>query len=222
MKNRVGAIIQARMGSKRLPGKVLKPILGIPMMGILLNRIKQCLLVDVIIVATSDEKQDDSIEDYINTQEDIFLYRGDENNVLERMYKAAENNQLSHILRVTGDNPFFDWKIADQLIEMILNEKYDFVANNITPTYPYGIDLEIMTFSSLLYAHSHSKDDYEKEHVTPYIRNNIEKFNLGSFENYIDLSNIRLTVDNHNDYNNAITIFETFGADVTFREIINS
>ena len=96
MLNKVGAIVQARMGSARLPGKVLLPILGIPMLGLLLKRIKKASLIDVIVVATSDKKNDDVIANYVNKQENVIIYRGDENNVLSRMFVAAEKYELSY------------------------------------------------------------------------------------------------------------------------------
>ena len=119
MHYKVGAIVQARILSTRLPGKVLLPILGMPMLSLLLYRVKKAILVDVIIVATSNKKQDDLIAEHVKNEEDVILYRGDEKDVLRRMFMAAKKNSLSHILRVTGDNPFFDWEIADQLIDMI-------------------------------------------------------------------------------------------------------
>ena len=219
--NKVGAIVQARIGSTRLPGKVLLPILGMPMLSLLLYRIKKASLVDVIIVATSDEKRDDLIAENVKNEDNVILYRGNEKDVLTRMFMAAKKNSLLHILRVTADNPFFDWKIADQLINMIKEDSYDYVANNLVPSYPYGIDLEVITYKTLAISADEAVSDFDREHVTPFIRNNDKRFKLGNLKNSIDLSNDRLTVDDKTDYNFARSIFDRFGSDVTYRKILS-
>jgi len=221
MQNKVGVIVQVRMDSIRLPGKVLLPIIGIPMLGLLLQRIKRASLIDILVVATSDHKNDDKIECYVKKLDNIVLFRGSKNNVLERLFKAAKINGLSHILRVTGDNPFFDWEIADKLVNKILINKFDYVANNIKPSFPYGIDLEIMTINALSNAYRNAKSNYDKEHVTPFIRSNPKNFRIGNIENSIDLSNIRLTVDTNEDFIFASSIFKNHGPYVTFRDLIS-
>jgi spore coat polysaccharide biosynthesis protein SpsF (cytidylyltransferase family) len=217
-KKRIGVIVQARMGSKRLPGKVMMPILGEPMIGILLSRIKKTDRVDAIIVATSEKSIDDVIEDYVNSVDGVTIFRGHEEDVLTRILEAAVENSLSHILRVTGDNPFYDWDTANQLVNM-MDEGHDYVANNINRTFPYGIDLELITYEALKLAASNSASEYDHEHVTPYIRRHKELFKLGGLENAINLSDQRLTVDTREDYLHVIKIFESFGTFVTFRDI---
>ena len=219
MKHSVGAIIQARMNSSRLPGKVLMPILGDPMLGIIIRRIKKALSINKIIIATTVNSIDDLIVNYVKKEKNIIIYRGDELNVLDRFYRAASANSLSYILRVTADNPFFDWLIADELINKIKNRKYDFIANNIKPSFPYGIDLEVMTMKSLNEARKNTISKHQIEHVTPYIRNNPKKFNIGNIQSQKDFSNIRLTVDTNDDYIKASLIFKEYGEDVTFRDL---
>jgi len=222
MHYKVGAIVQARIDSTRLPGKVVLPILGMPMLSLLLYRIKKAKLVDRVIVATSNEKSDDPISELVNNEKDIILYRGDKKDVLIRMFMAAKENNLSHILRVTADNPFFDWEIADQLINMISNNIYDYVSNNLVRSFPYGIDLEVITYNALKIASNEATSDFDHEHVTPFIRNNNKRFRLGNLQNCVNLSNDRLTVDNITDYEFVSSLFERFGSDITFRDIPKS
>ncbi|MBT7296394.1 glycosyltransferase family protein [Candidatus Woesearchaeota archaeon] len=220
MRYNIGAIVQARMNSNRLPGKVLMPILGIPMLGILIGRIKKVLSINKIIIATTINSIDDDIVNYLKKKINVIIYRGDELNVLERFYKAAKINNLSHILRVTADNPFFDWGLANELMIKIKDQNYDFVANNIKPSFPYGIDLEIMTITALSKAYKNATLQYDIEHVTPYIRNHPKKFSIGNIQNYKDLSKMRLTVDTNEDFIKASSIFDKHGQDVTFRDLI--
>lgn len=220
MTQKVGAIVQARMNSSRLPGKVLMPILGIPMLGILIGRLKKVLSINKIIIATTINSIDDEIVDYLKSEINVIVYRGDELNVLERFYKAAKINRLSHILRVTADNPFFDWILANELMVKIIDQNYDLVANNIKPSFPYGIDLEIMSIKALSEAYKNAILQYDIEHVTPYIRNNPKKFNIGDIQSYKDLSKMRLTVDTNEDFIKASSIFDKHGQDVTFRDLI--
>ena len=220
MKLRAGAIIQARMNSSRLPGKVLMPILGEPMLSIIIRRIKKTSSINKIIVATTVNSIDDEIVNYLKKEKNIIIYRGDELNVLDRFYRAASANSLSYILRVTADNPFFDWLIADELITKIKNRKYDFMTNNIKSSFPYGIDLEVMTIEALTRAYKNAKLQYDIEHVTPYIRNNPKKFTIGNIKNNNNLSKIRLTVDTYEDFVKASSFFEKYGLDVTFRDLI--
>jgi len=219
MHHKVGAIVQARMGSSRLPGKVLKPILGIPMLSLILYRISKTKFVDVIVVATSDNKGDDPIAELVKNEDKVLLFRGDENDVLGRVFTAAKKYDLSYILRVTADNPFFDWEIADQLINMMKIHAYDYASNILFPSFPYGIALEVFTYNVLAIADTEAKLDFEREHVTPYIKKNNQKFKFGNLKNDIDLSNIRLTVDDNTDYKNVLSLFEKYGPDITFREI---
>ncbi len=219
MNHQVGAIIQARMNSSRLPGKVLMPILGEPMLGIIIKRIKKTHSINKIIIATSVNSIDDKIVNYLKKEKDILIYRGDELNVLDRFYRAALANSLSFILRVTADNPFFDWLTADELITKIKNKKYDYMANNIKPSFPYGIDLEVMTIEALTRAYKNAKIQHDFEHVTPYIRNNPKKFTIGNIQNNNNLSKIRLTVDTDEDFIRASSFFKKYGIDVTFRDI---
>ena len=219
MRNNVGAIIQARMNSSRLPGKVLKKIINVPMLELLINRVTNTTSVDRIIIATSDSQKDDQISSFFRGKKDINLFRGSEKNVLERFFFAAKNYKLDYILRITADNPFFDWIIADKLIEKIKKTNNDFVANNIKPSFPYGIDLEVMTFDSLAIAYENASSDYELEHVTPYIRSRPEKFKISNLLNQFDQSGFSLTVDTDKDFLKVCRLYEEHGLMVTYRDL---
>lgn len=216
---KVVAIIQARIGSTRLPGKVLMPILGRPMLGVLIDRIRKARKVNQIVVATSALERDDLIAEFVlQLDENVKLWRGSEQDVLLRYYEAACDNEARIILRVTGDNPFFCAEVADALITMI-KQGYDYAANNLDRRYPYGIDLEAFTFDTLKLAHAHATESYQREHVTPYIRENPSIFRHGSLRLGEDLSALRLTVDSEEDYLRAKRLFEQFGPEVQFKEI---
>lgn len=216
---RIVAIIQARMGSTRLPGKVLMPILNKPMLELLLRRVQRVRNLDEIIVATSDLERDNPIADLVREVDNVKLWRGSEQDVLQRYYKAARYSRADIILRVTGDNPFFSAHTAETLISM-MEDGYDYVANNLECSYPYGIDLEAFTFSALEAAHFEASGQFYREHVTPYIRENPTRFEHGSLELDEDCSHVRLTVDTREDYLRAKAIFEQFGSDVEFEDIV--
>jgi len=193
------AILQARVSSTRLPGKVLKPILGMPMIFRQIERLKHAKKIDKLIVATSTDSSDDQLA--IACQEfGIECYRGNLNDVLDRFYGAAEQDKPEHVVRLTGDCPLADPEIIDRVIEHHLQGKYDYTSNTIEPTYPDGLDAEIMTYSCLQHMRDKAKKQSEREHVTLFIYNNKKKFNIGSVKNNIDLSQLRWTVDEPEDF----------------------
>jgi len=204
---KVGAIIQARTGSSRLPNKVFAEILGKPLLWHIYNRITYSKLIDTIIIATTDKKEDDLIDDWAKENKTL-IYRGSENDVLSRFYNAALENDLDVIVRVTADDPFKDPVLIDNAIEELVNIKLNFVYNNYPPTFPEGLDIEIFDFNSLKTAASKSISSFEREHVTQYFFKNLEKFrhlNITSEENN---SLLRWTVDTSSDLKMAQVIYE--------------
>jgi len=197
---KVAAIIQARMGSMRLPNKVLADIEGKSMLWHVINRLKRAELVDEIIVATTTNREDEPI---IELAEEIKLkwFRGSESGVLDRYYQAAKKYEADVIVRITADCPLVDPQITDKVIKYYLNNKnkFDYVSNILERTYPRGLDTEVFSFNALEKSWYKAKKLYEREHVTPYICEHPETFRLANVENSKDLSYMRWTVDEEKD-----------------------
>lgn len=201
MKKVIGAIIQARTGSKRLPNKVIKTILGRPILYWVIDKVKKIENIDKIIVATTTLEEDNIIEEIVKKYDDeIIIYRGSVENVLDRYYKAALCNNLEIILRVTSDDPLIDPRVGSCVIDNLLENNADYSSNNIIKTYPLGMDLECFTFNALKEAWTNSKEDYQKQHVTKYIYENKNKFNISYVYNEKDYSHYRWTIDEEADF----------------------
>lgn len=192
-------IIQVRMGSTRLPGKALVEICGKPLLGHIIDRIKQARSLDRIVIATTKNKEDDVIEKFsacVNTG----VYRGSVSDVLDRFYQCAKKYASDLIVRITADDPFKEPAVIDRAVKLLTSGKaLDYVSNTVKPTYPEGLDIEAFTFNALEKAWSEAELPSEREHVTPYIWKNPSKFSILNFENDVDLSGIRLTLDDEAD-----------------------
>lgn len=197
-------ITQARIGSSRLPGKVLMEVNRIPLLKIHLDRLKKSNKVDKIIVATTNCTEDNIIEKLV--QEWGFdVFRGSENDVLDRFYQAVKNIKPLWVVRVTSDCPLIDPVLVDKIISLTQSVNKDYGSNVIDVTFPDGQDVEVFKFSALETAWKSAKKDSEREHVTPYIKNNSNLkgeniFSTISYKNSIDYSKIRITVDEPNDF----------------------
>jgi spore coat polysaccharide biosynthesis protein SpsF (cytidylyltransferase family) len=203
----VTAIIQARLGSKRLPGKTLMTIEGDTLLGHLIRRVKECKLVDYIIIATTKRSDDDEIVNFAKTH-DLGFYRGNEEDVLDRFYKTAIEFDVETIVRVTPDCPMLDSRVTDLVISYYLKGDYDYVSNAIRPTYPDGLDTEVFSFQTLEKAWLQAKLPSEREHVTPYIVKNPGIFRLFNVrKDGEDLSWMRWTVDTEKDLQFVSRIF---------------
>ncbi len=198
---RVVAIIQARVGSTRLPRKVLKEIKGKTILYHVVERVKQCKYIDDILIATSNLEQDDDI---VKEAQDIGVsyFRGSESDVLSRYYNAAKSNNADIVVRITSDCPLIDPNVTDKLVKHYLNNKYDIVTNAVADlskrTYPRGLDTEVFSFEQLKFANLNAKEDYQREHVTPYIYENTD--NIYYYLNDIDYSKYRWTLDTKEDF----------------------
>lgn len=194
-------IIQARLGSSRLPGKVLRNYKNYNLLYVLIQRLKRSKKINDIIVATTTQKEDDKIVKFclINS---IKYFRGPKNNVLRRYYNAAKKFNVKNIVRITSDCPFIDPKILDKMVLEFKKKKLDYLSNTYPEpsSYPDGMDIEIFTFDSLRFANKYAKKKTDKEHVTVYIRSQ-KKFKTFRTDLIKDKSNYRLTVDYLNDYN---------------------
>jgi spore coat polysaccharide biosynthesis protein SpsF len=201
------AILQARVSSSRLPRKVLKPILGVPMLARQIERLQQVQSFERLIVATSHDPSDDAIAQLC---QDIGTdcFRGQLEDVLDRFYQAAKPLQPQHIVRLTGDCPLNDPDLIDRVIAFHLAGEFDDTSNNLIPTYPDGLDVEILRFSCLEQAWQEAKLPSQREHVTPFIKEQPDRFKIGSYENKIDLSDLRWTVDEALDFALVMQIYE--------------
>ncbi|MDZ4722672.1 MAG: glycosyltransferase family protein [candidate division Zixibacteria bacterium] len=192
-------ILQARYSSTRLPGKVLKPIVGTPMLFHQIERVRRASLLDGLIVATSADSSDDQLTIALHNR-GIKCFRGSLDDVLDRFYQAASQSSPAHVVRLTGDCPLSDPDIIHDVIRFHLEGGYDYSSNTIKPTFPDGLDVEIVRFTSLKQGWQKAKLKSEREHVTPYFYNNPDKFKIGSFTQSPDLSQLRWTVDNLQDF----------------------
>ena len=189
------AIIQARMGSSRFPGKVLEEFCGMPMLAVLLHRLGRVKDICEIVVATTNEFSDDPLVDWLKFNK-INYYRGSQNDVLARYWNCAKKFGADIIVRVTADDPLKDPEvIARALLEFNSNDNVDYVSNTINPSFPEGLDIEVFSFEALDLAYNEAKLLSEREHVTPYIWKNPDKFSIRTFGMDPNLSAWRWTVD---------------------------
>lgn len=197
----VVAIVQARMGSTRLPGKVLKKVAGEPLLYYLIERLKKAKLINQIIIATTEKPEDDKIIDFCMEQK-LPFFRGSEENVLSRFYHAAFDYSGEVIIRVTSDCPLIDPEVVDQVVKIILNRypEIDYASNTIERTFPRGLDVEAFTFNALQKAYIEANSPEELEHVTYYIYSNPKEFNIKSLKGKENNSDLRLTVDTPEDF----------------------
>jgi spore coat polysaccharide biosynthesis protein SpsF len=187
------------MTSTRLPGKVMKNVLGKPLLGYLIERLERSKRVDRVVVATTTNSEDDVIAT-MASQKGFLVFRGSEHNVLDRFYMAATASQADHILRITADCPLIDPDLVDELIEFYFRGGFDYATNCDPPTLPDGLDAEVFSFEALRTAHRAAVLPSELEHVTPYLRKHSEWFSIGRWKYAEDLSQLRWTVDEPEDF----------------------
>lgn len=193
---KVIAIIQARMGSSRLPKKVLMEVQGKPLLGWMLDRLSTCAVLDEIIVATTTEPEDDAISNYVINM-GVRLYRGSVTDVLDRYYKAAQGTMSDAIVRLTADCPLVDPQIIENMIHDYAVSRVDFLSNSepLPSTWPDGMDVSIFSYKSLVTAWKNAIKPSEREHVTFYFWNNPNIFSCKRVECPQDWSDYRITVD---------------------------
>jgi spore coat polysaccharide biosynthesis protein SpsF len=201
----ISAIIQARMTSSRLPGKVLKPLHGKPMLMRQIERVRNARRLHNIVVATSTDTSDDVLADRCNDM-GVFVARGSLDDVLARFHYAADTVGADVIVRLTGDCPLSDPVLIDLLIKKYLAEDFDYVSNTIKPTFPDGLDVEVFSRKALETAFREARLPSEREHVTPFIKKS-STFTCYNLENDRDLSGHRWTVDEPEDFELISRIF---------------
>ncbi len=203
------ALIQARMSSSRLPGKVLQDIAGRPMLGRVVHRAKQAKALDLVAVVTSTRADDEAIETWCK-ENNISCVRGSLEDVLDRYYQAASLLQADHVVRLTADCPLLDPDVIDKVIQTFHQGDFDYVSNALECTYPDGLDTEIFRFKALERAWREARLKSEREHVTPYIFKHPELFRLGTVTHAEDLSGFRWTVDTARDLEFVRAVYHYF------------
>ena len=195
----IGCIIQARMGSSRLPGKALmKSDNEKPLLYYVINQLRYCSKVKNLVIATTTNQEDDEIEKFADNNS-VNVFRGKEKDVLDRYFQCAKKYSFSTIVRITADCPLIDPQIVDKVIEQFFSGNYDFATNTLMRTFPIGTDVEVFSFSALNKAWENAQLPSEREHVTPYLHNK-ENFKIINVENDKNISNLRLTVDRIEDF----------------------
>lgn len=212
------AIVQARMGSTRFPGKVLADISGKPALWHLCENLRHSRLLTTIILATTTNSEDDALSDFAQSN-GVTCFRGSENDVLERFHGAAlsvDAKDEDIIVRVTADDIFMDPRVIDALIVLYesMYPSYKFLSNSFTTGFPYGQYYELFDVSSLKYAHAHATTDEEKEHVTPYMRQNRDTFPaIAVASQGGDFSDVHLSIDTADDLERNRLIIERLEAE---------
>jgi len=214
-RTRISIIMQARVGSTRLPAKVLKIILGKAVLELDIERCLRVTSIDDVIIATTNEPDAYKIVAVCKKfpSDRVHFYHGAVDDVLARYYKAAREFDSNIIIRITSDCPLFDHTLVDVMIRKFISlrkdgSEVDYLSNNNPPTYPHGLDTEIFTFAALERAFLEAKDPYEREHVTPYIRRHPEIFRIENFSQVRDLSHLRWTLDYPEDFDFIKAVYE--------------
>lgn len=208
------AVVQARMGSTRLPNKVMKKVGGIPMIELLLLRLSQSKLINKIVVATSFDDRNLPLVEHVRGI-GFACEQGSENDVLNRFFHAAQNHSADVVVRITGDCPLIDPNLVDEVIRKFKDEGVDYFCNTSPPTFPDGLDIEVFKFDALKRAAYEVTDQFDKEHVTPYLQRP-GKFKISGMQNDRDLSAYRWTVDEQEDFEVVENIFKNFQPRINF------
>lgn len=197
----VVCIVQARMTSSRLPGKVLKEVVGKPLLEYEIERLQQCRSLNKIVVATTVLPSDDAVVTLCD-QLGVNVFRGSEEDVLSRYAQAAKIYQADVVVRVTADCPLIDPAVVDLVVQTYLESagKYDYVSNTLERTYPRGLDVEVFSAKALQLAQANSVNKEEREHVTVYIYRRPQEFSVYQVKEGTDNSNQRWTVDTPEDF----------------------
>jgi spore coat polysaccharide biosynthesis protein SpsF len=203
-------IVQARMTSTRLPGKVLKTVLDKPLLEYQVDRLKRVQLANRLVIATTTNETDLPIVEWCESQS-IDYFRGSENDVLSRYYGAAEAHGADVIVRLTSDCPLIDPQVTDQVIQFYMDHQpeYHYVSNSLVRSYPRGMDTEVFSFQALHEAYSEANEPFEREHVTPFIYQRPERYRMADIRYAQDQSHHRWTVDTKEDLELIRTMLET-------------
>lgn len=196
---KVLGILQARVSSSRLPGKVMRDLLGAPMVGRQVERLRRARTIGQLVLATSIDPSDDVLAQWAH-EAGVELHRGSLDDVLDRFVTAARPFRPEHVVRLTADCPLADSAIIDRVVEVHLDSGADYSSNTLQPTFPDGLDVEVMTMAALEAAAHEATAPYQREHVTQFIIRHPERFRLHNVAAERDLSALRWTVDEPVDF----------------------
>jgi spore coat polysaccharide biosynthesis protein SpsF len=219
---RIVAIVQARMASSRLPGKVLTDLVGATTLTRVVRRVCRARLVGHLVVATTTDPKDDVIVEQC-ARDSVSIFRGSQHDVLDRYYQAAKTLGADAIVRITSDCPLIDPEVTDKIIEAFLTVRPDYASNTLDRTYPRGLDTEVMTFEALERAWREAHELYQRAHVTPYLYQNPKRFRLFSVKEGQDFSTFRWTLDTPEDLEFLRAVYTRFQGrdDFTWREALS-
>lgn len=195
-----GAVVQARMGSTRLPGKVMRQIAGRPMIDWVVDRAMRIPSVERVVVATSKKSTEAPLVEHCRRRK-IPVYRGPEEDVLARYVGAAESFDIDTVVRCTSDCPLLMPEVSQRVIDRYLNAECDYASNTLERTYPRGLDTEVIALEMLALVEREATVPDDREHVTPYVCRHTDRFNLCSVVSNMDRSDLRWTVDEEADLN---------------------
>lgn len=206
----VVAIVQARLGSTRLPGKVLLDLAGRTMLDRVLERVARARRIDRVVVATTTEARDDRLVEHCRRR-GHHVFRGSEDDVLDRYHGAAQAAEAATVVRITSDCPLISPSVSDQVVAAFAEGGCDYASNVLPPrTFPHGLDTEVFSFEALERAWREDKDPTLREHVTPYIYRHPETFRLRRVAHTEDLSRLRWTVDTPEDFELVRRVYDHF------------
>ncbi len=214
-------MVQARMGSSRLPGKVLKDLAGESVLARVVQRLRRSSLISEVVVATSVSPGDEAVMREAERLK-VRCFRGSEADVLDRFYHAARAFHADAVVRITSDCPLIDPAVTDQTVRAFLNEQPDYASNGLERTYPRGLDTEAMTADALAHAWRKASEPYQREHVTPFLYEHPELFRVLSVTNDVDYSAHRWTLDTAEDLEFIRAVYNRFGerGDFSWRDVL--
>lgn len=218
---KIVAIIQARMGSTRFPSKVLEMIGNMTMLAHVVQRVQRAKSLSQVLVATTILQADDAI--VVECERlGISVFRGEEQDVLDRYHQAAQLHKADVVVRITSDCPLVDPGVVDQVINSFLDARPDYASNTLERTYPRGLDTEVMTMTALDRAWREAQEPYQRVHVTPYFYQNPNRFRLLSITAEADYSRYRWTVDTPEDLAFVRMVYTRLGNDdaITWRAVL--
>lgn len=202
---RIGAVVQARMSSRRLPGKVLRKLHGRPMLQYLLERLERCRTLDEVVVATTTDPSDDQLAEYCR-RAGVLCHRGPRDNVAERLRQAGQRLALDAFVRVCGDSPLLDGRLIDRAVDLFHSDRFDVVTNVMPRSFPAGQSVEVVRSTALADAVGHMSDQVDLEHVTRFFYRNSDRYRIHNFSSELDHDDVSLAVDNSCDFDHIAAL----------------